>query len=87
MTVQTAEDIGRRIRQKIVEIVARLGEDASELRDDENIPASGYIDSAGLLELLAWYEDAFKLTLRQEDITVDNLGTVQSMAAFALKRA
>ena len=74
------------IKAKVVEIANMLGEDASELTHDEIIPATGYIDSAGLLELLAWFEDAYGLTLAQEEITVDNLGSVALMAGFALRK-
>ena len=74
------------IKNKIVEIVDRLGDDARGLTVDELIPATGLLDSVGLLELLAWYEKFFSITLPQEEITIDNLGTISAMAAFALKR-
>jgi D-alanine--poly(phosphoribitol) ligase subunit 2 len=74
------------IKNKIIEIAARMGDDASELQNDDIIPATGLIDSAGLLELIAWYEDHFQFRLAQEEITIDNLGTLTSMADFVLKR-
>lgn len=74
------------IKARIVEIAAALGDDASELGREEIIPASGYIDSAGLLELLAWFEEHYGLTLSQDEITIDNLGSVALMAEFALRR-
>lgn len=74
------------IKNKIIEIAARMGDDASELQSDDIIPATGLIDSAGLLELIAWYEDHFQFRLAQEEITIDNLGTLSSMADFVLQR-
>jgi D-alanine--poly(phosphoribitol) ligase subunit 2 len=74
------------IKNKIVEIAARMGDDASELQNDDIIPASGLIDSAGLLELIAWYEDHFRFRLAQQEITIDNLGTLAAMADFVIKR-
>ncbi len=74
------------IKARIVEIAAALGDDASGLGRDEIIPASGLIDSAGLIELLAWFEDRYELTLSQDEITIDNLGSIALMAAFALRR-
>jgi D-alanine--poly(phosphoribitol) ligase subunit 2 len=74
------------IKSKVIEIAARMGDDASELQSDEIIPATGLIDSAGLLELIAWYEDYYKIRLAQDEITIDNLGTLSSMANFALRR-
>jgi acyl carrier protein len=74
------------IKARIVEIAAGLGGDASSLDRAEIIPASGFIDSAGLLELLAWFEDRYGLTLAQDEITIDNLGSVALMAEFVLRR-
>ena len=80
------EAIEAGIKAKIVEIAARMGDDASDLTADEIIPATGYIDSTSLLELLAWYEKNYEITLKQEEITIDNLGTLSAMANFVLKR-
>ena len=74
------------IKNKIVDIASRMGDDASELQSEDVIPATGLIDSAGLLELIAWYEDHFQIRLAQEEITIDNLGTLASMADFVLRR-
>ena len=74
------------IKNKIIEIAERMGDDASELQIDDIIPATGLIDSAGLLELIAWYEDHYQIRLAQEEITIDNLGTLSSMADFVLRR-
>lgn len=74
------------IKNKIVEIADRMGDDASELQSEDIIPATGLIDSAGLLELIAWYEDHYQIRLAQEEITIDNLGTLSSMADFVLRR-
>jgi acyl carrier protein len=76
--------IEKAIKNKIVEIVAQLGGDARNLGNDELIPASGLIDSVGLLELLAWYEHYFDILLSQEEITIDNLGSIHLMANFVL---
>ena len=75
-----------RIKAKIVDIAAQTGEDASALDADEIIPATGLIDSTGLLELIAWYEKTYAITLRQEEINIDNLGTLARMADFVLQK-
>lgn len=78
--------VERAIKRRIVEIVAQTGEDAASLTRDEVIPASGLIDSAGLIELVAWFDNEYQLALKDEEITIDNLGTIQSMAQFVLRR-
>lgn len=74
------------IKAKVVEIAAQTGDDASELGLDEIIPATGLIDSTGLLELIAWYEKTYEIPLAQEEINIDNLGTLTRMAEFVLRK-
>jgi len=74
------------IKDKIIEIANTLGCDASNLQPDEVIPATGLIDSSGLLELVAWYESHYDIKIDTAEITIDNLGTLDSMADFLLRR-
>lgn len=74
------------IKNKVVEIANTLNCDASNLQPDEIIPATGLIDSAGLLELVAWYESYYDLTIETSEITIDNLGSINSMTDFLLLR-
>ena len=55
------ETIQVEIKAKVIEIAAQTGDDASELGLDEIIPATGLIDSTGLLELIAWYEKNYQI--------------------------
>jgi acyl carrier protein len=79
-------EIKKRIRTRVVELASRLGNDASSLSDDELLPATGLLDSASILELVVWYEDAFEIPLKQEEINIDNLGSIDAMASFVLTR-
>ncbi len=74
------------VRAKVIELAKNLGMDASDLGDDDIIPATGYVDSAAILELVVWYEDAYQMPLKQEEINIDNLGSINSMTDFVLKR-
>jgi acyl carrier protein len=80
------DDIKRHIKAKVVELAALLGADATQLADADLIPATGFLDSAAILELVVWYEAFFGITLRPDEITIDNLGTLDAMADFALAR-
>jgi D-alanine--poly(phosphoribitol) ligase subunit 2 len=80
-----ASDPQAAIHAKIVEIARQLGNDASKLRFDEEIPASGLLDSAGLMELMMWFETAYDLSIDQDDLTIANFGTIDAMVAY-LKR-
>ncbi len=74
------------IKNKIIEIADSLGCDASSLQTEDIIPATGFIDSAGLLELVAWYEAHYDINIDTAEITIDNLGSLCAMADFLLKR-
>lgn len=82
----SAGTIQQEIRDKIVELAARMGNDASAVTDDDILPFTGLLDSAGLMELVAWYEDHFRLPLKQEEINIDNFGSIRAMTEFALRR-
>jgi len=78
------EEIKATIRKKIVELSNnRAG--APSLGDDELIPASGLLDSAAVLELVVWFEAKYAIVLREEDVNIDNLGSINAMADFALR--
>jgi D-alanine--poly(phosphoribitol) ligase subunit 2 len=74
------------VRAKVIELAKNLGMDASDIGDDDIIPATGYVDSAAILELVVWYEDAYQMPLKQEEINIDNLGSINSMTEFVLNR-
>jgi D-alanine--poly(phosphoribitol) ligase subunit 2 len=80
------ESVKATIRAKIIELADQLGADARELGDDDIIPATGLLDSTGILELVVWYEREFDVPLQQDEINIDNLGSIDAMVGFLLKR-
>jgi len=82
----TRADVQAAIKQKIVELAEQLGADASDLQADEIIPATGLIDSAALLDLIAWFESAYDFRIPPAELTIDNLGTLQGMADYLFRR-
>jgi acyl carrier protein len=70
------------IHAKVVEIARSLGNDARKLSPDQELPASGLLDSAGLMELMMWFEMEYDLSIPQEDFTIPNFGTMQAMASY-----
>ena len=74
------------IRQKVIELANELGEDASNISDEEIIPATGALDSAAILALIVWYEETYDFPLKQEEINIDNLGSINAMVDFLLAR-
>jgi acyl carrier protein len=80
--VTNARDAQAAIHAQVVEIARQLGNDASKLKFDEEIPSSGLLDSAGLMELMMWFEAAYDMTIDQDDLTVANFGTIDAMVAY-----
>ena len=74
------------IRSKVIELAKALNIDAAALGDADIIPAAGYLDSSAILELIVWYEQAYDFPLSQEDINIDNLGSIDAMTDFLLTR-
>ena len=86
MSTEQRAAIIQRLRERLSQVAADLGNDASGLSDTDIIPDAEVVDSAGLLEFVVWYDDAYSLDLQPEEMTVDNLGSLASMADFALAR-
>jgi D-alanine--poly(phosphoribitol) ligase subunit 2 len=74
------------IRAKVIDLARGLNIDASAIEDADIIPATGLLDSTAILELVVWYESTYGLALKQEEINIDNLGSINAMAEFLLSR-
>jgi acyl carrier protein len=70
------------IRNQVIRIARQLGKDARDLRADQAIPATGFLDSAGLMELMTWYETTYDLAIGQDEFTLENFGTVDAMVRY-----
>lgn len=81
MNLDTAA-IEAAIKARVMAIADALGADATDLQPDEVIPATGLIDSAGLLELIAWFEATYAFSIPAAELTIDNLGSIQDMARY-----
>jgi acyl carrier protein len=74
------------IRAKVIDLARTLNIDASTIDDADIIPATGFLDSTAILELVVWYETTYGLALKQEEINIDNLGSINAMTEFLLNR-
>jgi len=79
-------EIKAALRAKVVELAKALDMDASGVTDDDILPATGLLDSSAILELVVWYEATYDFPIMQEDINIDNLGSINAMADFLLSR-
>ncbi|MBF0193825.1 MAG: acyl carrier protein [Magnetococcales bacterium] len=79
------ESAKQKIRVEIQRLAAASNNDASAIKDDDIIPVLGLLDSMDLLKLISWYEKTFSLTIPEDEITIDNFGTINAMAEYAIK--
>jgi len=80
------ESVKAAIRAKVVELAKTLNIDARAIDDADIIPATGYLDSTGVLELVVWYEKHYDIPLKQQEINIDNLGSINAMTDFLMSR-
>ncbi len=82
-----ATDSRQQIHAKIVDLASQLGRDASKLRFEEQIPPTGLLDSAAIMELILWLEGEYDFVIPQEDLTLANLGTIDSISVYLASAA
>ena len=61
-------------------------EDTDAIGDAESLLDAGLIDSTGILELVAFLESEFGVTIADEDIVPDNLDSIERIDAFVARR-
>ena len=80
------DEIKAALRAKVTELARALDMDASGVADDDILPATGLLDSNAILELVVWFEATYDFPIKQEEINIDNLGSINAMADFLLSR-
>jgi acyl carrier protein len=73
------------IRQFIVENYF-LGQDESRLKDGDSSLESGILDSTGILQLITFLEETYGIAVGDEDISPDNLDSIERVAAYLQRK-
>ena len=74
------------LRVILGDVAGKLGQDAGGVADDDIIPDTGVLDSAGLLEFVVLIDEKYALALEPEEMTIENLGSLAAIADFVLAR-
>lgn len=82
----TRSEIIAELRAMLAELAAQLGNDSSAMAETDVIPDCEVVDSAGLIEFVIMVDEKYQLGIEAEDMTVDQLGTIGSIADFVLAR-
>jgi acyl carrier protein len=75
-------------RKKIKDFILKnfLFSNDGALDEEESLVRNGVIDSTGVLEVIAFLEEAFGIKVADEEMIPDNLDSVSSMAAFVERK-
>ncbi len=74
------QDPREKIRNFIRESFLFGGDD--ELRDDDSFLDMGIVDSTGVLELVAFLESEWELTIDDAELVPENLDSVENIVRF-----
>jgi acyl carrier protein len=81
---EAAVEIEQRVRQFIGENFYLS--DAMELAGDASLIAGGVIDSTGVLELIAFLESEYAIRIAEDEVTPENLETVERIVHFVTRK-
>lgn len=76
--------------KRIATIRAFLEERATctgQIAEDDDLLLSGLLDSLGVADLVAFLETRFARDIPLSDVTVENFGTLQAIAAYVGQEA
>jgi acyl carrier protein len=74
----------QQIRQFIVENF--YVSDPAQIADDTMLVTTGVIDSTGMLEMIAFLEETFGISIGDHEMTPDNLESIDRMSAFVTRK-
>jgi acyl carrier protein len=88
MTTETSngqgDGVADRVRQFIVENF--FVSDTSRLANDESLITGGFVDSTGLLEVIAFLEGEYGMRIDEREMVPDNLETIDRIVAFVARK-
>jgi acyl carrier protein len=83
--IQSAE-VKDRIREYVLEEFAKT-KGINQITDAESLTKNGVIDSMGIFRLVAFIEETFNVRVGDEEITHDNLESVDAIERLVLAKA
>ncbi len=76
------------VEAQIKEYIAKnlLFSKGFQYSDDTSFLEEGIVDSQGVMELVAFVEDKFKVCVEDEDIVPDNFDSVSKLASYIRRK-
>ena len=78
--------VAQQIRAKVDELKDGFVPSAPEYTDNDVIIELGILDSPGVIELIVWLEERFGIEIPDEEVTIENLGSICAITAYVTAR-
>lgn len=81
--------MGNTINEKLREFITDnflFGDTSKALNDGDSFLEKGIIDSTGVVHLVSYVEEAFGITVNDEEILPENFDTLSRLAQFVQKK-
>jgi acyl carrier protein len=63
-----------------------LGDKRKIIKEDESFLQGGIIDSTGVLELVNFIEETYKIKVEDEELIPDNLDSIKNLVAYIKRK-
>lgn len=63
-----------------------VGTDVSQLGEDDSLLEMGIVDSTGVLDLVAFVEESFGISVADREITPENFDSISRLADFIKRK-
>lgn len=80
MTSEAGADVANRIREYVRSRFPLAS--GTDFADDDSLLDAGVIDSLGILDLVAYLEESFAISVSDEDLDPENFDSVHALVAF-----
>lgn len=77
--------VAQEIRDFVVENFL-LGESNNGLKDTDSFLDNGIVDSTGILELVAFLEEAYDIQVEDEELIPENLDSIANVTAYVQRK-
>ena len=61
-------------------------QDGTEISVEESLIDNGVIDSTGVLELIDFLEDKYEISVENDEVVPENLGSINHMCDFIMRK-
>jgi len=82
--MSTASTVAQQLRDFIVENFLYGQERA--FKDDDSFLGEGIVDSTGVLQLVSHLEETYEITVEDEDLTPENMDSINSVTAYLSRK-